>query len=537
MKKLYTLFILFISSTCLANDKEFFITNYEAVADGITINTQAIQTAINQAGIKGGKVIVPEGRFVTGPISLLSNVELHVVKGGFLLGSINRLDYGVPKAKPLISAHNQQNISITGEGEIDGRGYEMVQNLIQLLEQGVLQDSEWKTKRPGGINRCTLIDIVQCKNVLLKHITIKNSSSWVQDINRCDGVVIDSIKVESNAYWNNDGIDIVNSKNVTISNSFINSADDAIVLKSEAGEGWCENIVVTNCKLRSSANAFKLGTGSEGGFRNITVRNLEVYDTYRSAIALEAVDGGFLENIDIQNVNAVNTGNAIFIRLGHRNKDNKYSTVQNIRIANVKVQVPSGKPDKGYPMEGPLLKYPSGTKPALDGSMITKSISPWNHSGKESDVELYHHNVFPSSITGLPGQPVKNVVLENIEIIYEGGADKNKVWYPLDSLAKITEATASYPEFSMFGELPCWGLYARHLDGLTMKNIKMTVTGTEFRSAAIFDDVKRLSIDKIVIPSNFGSPIMVLNNVESPRIKKTTFKVSKQNAIKTTSLK
>lgn len=536
MKNIYFVFLLFLCGTCLAQKQTFIITDFGAKADGITLNTKVIQEAIDRAAIAGGKVIIPAGKFVTGPLQLKSNIELHIQQNGFLLGSIKRLDYGVPKAEPLISAHNQQNIAITGKGEIDGRGYEMVQNLLQLLEQGVLQDAEWKTKRPAENNRCKILDLIKCNNVLLKNITIKNSSTWVQDINQCDGVLMDSITVESNAYWNNDGIDIVNSKNVTISNSSINSSDDAIVLKSEGGEGWCENITVTNCKLRSSANAFKLGTGSEGGFRNITARNLEVYDTYRSAIALEAVDGGFLENIDIQNVNALNTGNAILIRLGHRNKTDKYSIVKNIRIANVKAQVPAGKPDKGYPMEGPLLKYPTGFKPS-EGPMITESVSPWNHSGKETDVTLYKHNVFPSSITGLPGHPVENVVLENIEIIYEGGTDKNKVWYPLDSLAKITEAEKSYPEFSMFGELPCWGMYVRHVDGLQMKNVKMSFAKPDFRTACIFDDVKGLQLNKISIPSYNSLPIVVLNNVSKPVIKKVIFPIDKNDAIKVTSMK
>lgn len=212
----------------------------------------------------------------------------------------------------------------------------------------------------GRRNRPKLITFVACNGVTIKNITLKNAAAWVQEYRLCNKVVIDHISVQSTAYWNNDGIDINNSKNVRITYCDINAADDAICLKSE-GEivDSCENIYIAHCRLRSSANAFKIGTGSKGGFRNIKVKQLKIYDTYRSAIAIEAVDGAFLENIDIKKVYAKNTGNAIFIRLGHRNKDSVHSTVKNVSIQKVYVQIPLDKPDKGYVREGPLLKYPS----------------------------------------------------------------------------------------------------------------------------------------------------------------------------------
>ena len=172
--------------------------------------------------------------------------------------------------------------------------------------------------------------------------------------------------------------------------------DDGICLKSEDRNRRCENIYIANCTVRSSASAVKFGTASWGGFKNITVRDITVYDTYRSAIALEVVDGGVMEDIDIRNIKATNTGNAVFIRLGHRNKDAVISKLRRVHIANVKATIPKGKPDKGYPMEGPLLRYP--------------------------------HNVFPASVTGLPGHPVEDVVLDNIDIQYEGGASKDSAY-------------------------------------------------------------------------------------------------------------
>jgi polygalacturonase len=319
-----------------------------------------------------------------------------------------------------------------------------------------------------------------------------------------------SLTVESVAYWNNDGIDINNSKNVSITNCNINSADDGICLKSEGNVlDSCVNVYVANCRIRSSANAFKLGTGSNGGFRNIRVDGLTVYDTYRSAVALEAVDGGFLENVDVRNVKATNTGSAILIRLGHRNKTDQYSTINNVHIASMYVEVPAGKPDAGYPIEGPGLKYPPGFTPVKG---VYKSVSPWNNSSVDNTAIVYEHNIFPSSITGLPGHPVRNVQLENIEIVYAGGADKNKAYLPVDSLTKITEAESAYPEFSMFGELPVWGLYVRHAEGVTMNNIKISTKTADFRVPMILDDVKRAELSGITVPASL-LPAILFNKV------------------------
>ncbi len=530
IRKLF-LFVLFIIATMnVFSQPGFLITSFGAKGDGQTMNTTAIQNAIDKAAVKGGNVVVPAGRFITGPVTLKSGVELHLSKNAFLLGSTNRLDYGNDSAKPLISAKGAVNISITGQGTIDGRGGELVENLIQQLKAHRLHDTQWPLKAPREEARPQIINFKECDGVMVKGITIKNSAAWVQSYVRCNGVTIDSIHVESVAYWNNDGIDIVNSKNVSISNCIINASDDAICLKSEGSFlDSCVNVSVTNCNLRSSANAFKLGTGSKGGFRNITVDGLIVYDTYRSAIALEAVDGGFLENVNIKNVKATNTGSAIFIRLGHRNKNDKYSRIKNISIANVYVQVPAGKPDKGYPMEGPTLKYPPGTKPS---NTAGQSVLPWNNSGKDTTAIPYLHNVFPSSITGLPNHQVQNVRLENIEIIYEGGADKSVAFFPADSLAGITEAVASYPEFSMFGELPSWGLYVRHVDGLVMKNIRMQYKKDDYRTAMIFDDVKDLQLTHITIPTIKEAPAIILNKVEKPSLQNINLPVAATKGIK-----
>jgi len=527
MKVITIIGCLFIFSILHARgqQKHFSIRDFGALPDGITNNAVAIQKAIDEAAKNGGgKVMVSRGRYVTGPIQLKSNVELYIHEEAVLLGSINILDYkSGNKTLPLISSEHTRNVSITGKGLIDGQSDYLMADIFAKLRAGIIQDASWKEegtwfkRRPGEGSRPMLIEFTGCDSVSVRNIRIQNGTGWIQDYRNCNYVVIDSIDVFSNTYWNNDGIDITDSKNVRITNCRVNSSDDGICLKSEDRNSLCENVYIANCKVRSSANAVKFGTASHGGFKNITVRNIEVWDTYRSVIAIEAVDGGVIENIDVQNMTGLNTGNAILIRLGHRNKDTVFSKVRNVYIANIKVQVPKAKPDKGYPLEGPLLKYPPGF--VKNPANLYQSVSPWNHSSIDTTAVVYPHNVFPSSITGLPGHEVENVTLENIEITYEGGGSRDVNYFPLDSLHAITEAETSYPEFSMFGELPAWGMYIRHVKGLTMRNVSLVLQNPDYRIGFLADDVKGFRMEKVNIPVCNALPAVLLNNVKEHSLK------------------
>lgn len=463
---------------------------YGAVGDGQTLCTTAFQNAINAANQNGGgKVIVPAGYYLTGQLVLKSGVNLHLENKATLFGSTDRRDYDNKFPLALIAAKNEQNIAITGKGTINGQGRELVVSMLDMLRKGIITDPEWKLKRPTENNRPNVIKFVNSNNVKIKGVTIKDASGWVQTYANCTNVNIDSIRVESTAYWNNDGIDIVDCKKVKITNSFFNAADDAICLKSENAEGSCEDIDIENCITRSSASGFKIGTGSLGAFKRIKVDHLTVYDTYRSAIALETVDGAVMEDIDIRNVVATNTGNAIFIRLGHRNHTERYSTIQRVYIGNVKAEIPSGKPDLGYPLEGPLPKIPP-------------------------------HNLMPSSVTGLPGHPVKDIVMENIDITYGGGAQKQIAEVPLNNLSSVTENVPGYPEFTMFGELPAWGLYIRHAEGVTLKNIKLNYVQNDFRPVIVSDDLKGFKITGLSVPATVQPPVIVLQNTSGTAFEK-----------------
>jgi hypothetical protein len=405
-----------------------------------------------------------------------------------VLGSTNRFDYtGLKRWLALILADGQADIAITGRGTIDGQGRELALNTDALYHAGKIEDPNYshRRRRPYEAQRPQIIELVNCQRIKISGVTMRNASCWVQTYSLCQDLTIDRIWVESNAFWNNDGLDIEDCQNVRITNCDVNAADDGICLKSEFKDAGNENIYIADCRVRSSASAVKFGTASHGGFRNVTVRNISVYDTYRSAIALESVDGGVLENIDIADIYARNTGNAIFIRLGHRNVDGEVGAAKNIRIKNVKAHVPFERPDVTYDLRGPALPF--------------------------------FHNPIPASITGIPGYRVENVTLEDIEITYPGRANKGMAYIPLSRLSAVPENESGYPEFTMFEELPAWGFYVRHVAGLAMKNICLRLADSDFRPAFVFDDVIDLEMDEVNLPVDLDEAQFVVKDVQQAR--------------------
>jgi polygalacturonase len=499
LKKIGLPFALVLFCFC-ANAQVFNIKDYGAVADGQTLNTLAIQKAIDAATAKGGgKVVVPAGVFLTGTINLKNGVELSLDKGAVLLGSTNLSDYQRnDRWYALILADKQNNIAITGYGTIDGQGNALAKNVIKLVKNGAIIDP-LKLNRPDEHFRPQLIELQRSTQVKIQHITLKNSSCWVETYNQCTDLLIDSITVQSTAFWNNDGIDIVDCKNVKVKNCNINAADDGICLKSSDPASACDNFEITDCKIRSSASAIKFGTASLGGFRNIKIDRIDIHDTYRNALSLEIVDGGAMENVNISNISAKHTGGAIFIRLGQRYGE-KPGSIKGIHIKNVTVEIPKGKPDVGYDIAGP------------------------------PEEDIYPHNLLPMEIVGLPGFNIHDVTLENINVTFGGGADKNHAYVSLDSLAKIPEREKEYPEFSMFGELPAWGLYVRHADGVQLKNVTVKYVEKDFRPAMVMDDVNNLAINGLNIPTA-DAPVIVLRGVNNQVIKNLKTPVSNKKAI------
>lgn len=481
--------------------KEFLVTDFGAKADGKTLNTAAIQKAIDAAfKSNGGCVVFPKGQFLSGSLLMKTNVSLRLDEGALLLGSTNPRDYakiefpGRPDAPKkddlsqmaLIVAHKANNIKLLGKGKIDGQGLKLALNIDSLHHAGIAVDPNYTTRRnrPNETMRPKLFRFSQCNNIVVEDLQLSNASCWGLSFELCTNLILNKLTIVNRAYWNNDGIDITDCKNVSITNCDLDTADDGICLKSYYPGFYNDGIFIANCSIKSSASAVKFGTASYGGFKNVVVKDIQVADTFRSAIAIESVDGGVIENISVSNINAVNTGNAIFIRLGHRGGD-KAGSIKNVSIKEVKVQVPFGRPDSNYDLRGPEVDF--------------------------------FHNPFPSSIVGIPGYEIENVSLENITISYPGRATKGMAYVPISRLEQVPEKIQDYPEFSMFGELPAWGFYVRHAKGLSFKNIKLTLDDVDFRPAFVFDEVQNLNMEQIDLPKEKSNQL-ILKNVNHSKI-------------------
>ena len=277
--------------------------------------------------------------------------------------------------------------------------------------------------------------------------------------------MIDGVTLDSRAFWNNDGFDIVDCTHAVIQNCFVNATDDGICLKSHHKDVCNDDVIVRHNTITSSASGIKFGTFGVGGFRNIQILDNVVYDTFRSAITIQSVDGGFAENILVDGLKSYNTANAIYLNVGQRRGD-KPSRMENITIRNLYAEIPVEKPDYGVDYEGPTL-------------------------------EDQPRNVLPCGIVGLEGQPIKNVKIENVEIHFPGGGDPLFAKVGTYELEKVPEMPKSYPEFSQFKELPAWGFYIRHAEGVHFQNVTLTAAEKDYRPAIVLDDVHVASFTNV----------------------------------------
>jgi polygalacturonase len=437
-------------------------------SNGTTLNTRSIQKAIDYISENGGGTLhFYVGRYLTGTILLKSNVTLHLHEGAILLGSTNPYDYDeVAHNATFIGAYRAENIAIIGQGVIDGQGRELCYNFLDQQQKNIIPD-RMIYDRAGY--RSQGVYLRECKNVTVKGVTIKSAAGWTFEPDQCEDMLIDSVTVIGHDFWNNDGIDIVDCKNLKLLNSFVDAADDAICFKSHDANAASDNVEVRNCVARSSASAFKFGTVSAGGYKNIRIINNKVYNTHRSAITIAIPDGGYADNILIDSLYAYNTSNAIYLRIGARNTSRPAGSLKNVVIQNMYCEIPATKADAGYPYEGPIEDNP--------------------------------RNISPASIVGLEGgHDIENVTLRNITIVYPGGGNEHYACRGLKAsdLDSIPEMPASYPEFSQFIELPAWAFWIRHAKNVLFENVTFKAKERDYRPAVVIQQSDGITLKNMV---------------------------------------
>lgn len=469
-----------------AGAKDYYAADFGAKADGTTLNSASIQAAVDFISANGGgRLVFTPGNWVTGTVYLKSDVTLHLEAGATILGSTNPWDYVKDSYigwTSMFFALRQKNIGITGQGTINGRGFETANHMVEYIHRGLFNDP-LKLDRPNEVNRPQNIYFRECDNVTIKNITLRDPASWNETYDQCHNVYVDGIIVDSKSYWNNDGIDIVDCEDVVIRNCYIDAADDIYCFKSHSANHMCKNVLLENCVGRSSANGVKFGTVSKGGFKDFVIRNITVFDTYRSAVTFAGVDGGIVENILVDGIRSIHTGNVIFLRTGKRWGRENTSQMKNIIIRNVYAEVPMDKPDANYNYEGPIEDLP--------------------------------RNISPCIIYGTPGQEIENVVMENMEIVMPGAGNPLYAFRGTseEELASIPEMTDVYPEFSQWKELPAWAFFLKHAKGITMRNITFKALEKDYRPAIVTDDVQGIKFEEVrfVEPESEGKTQIVTN--------------------------
>ena len=458
--------LLLLMNLCVFAD--FNVRDYGAKGDGKTLDSPAIDRAIQACCEQGGgRVLLPAGRYLSGSIHLKSNVELHLQAGCVIVAapaSMRAYDesekFDFPEYQDgghtyfhnsLIWAEGQENVSITGRGMIDGVGL-----------------TKKDTEKGGNVQGGSIgtgdkaIALKQCKNILIRDVTIYRGGHFAIIITGCERGTIDNVTIDTNR----DGIDIDCCKYITVSNTKVNTPnDDAIVLKSSYAlkrAVACEHILITNCivtgyklgtfldgtyvpeKVNWVCGRIKLGTESNGGYRDITISNCTCM--YSSGLAFEEVDQGLMDNILVTNI-ALNHVHhyPIYITTGCRNRGPKDvkepSRGQNIMISNIQ---------------------------ALDCDSLAGII-----------------------ITGMEQAPLKNIALQNIHIEYRGGGTKEQ------GKKEYREQGTNYPEPRWAGPTPAYGLYARHVEGLQLRNITFSLKKKDDRPAVIMKNVKNVAMSEI----------------------------------------
>jgi hypothetical protein len=360
------------------------------------------------------------------------------------LGSVNLRDYA--EAVPRFRSYTD---NYTDECLLYGEKLERV----ALTGRGVIDGQGAAFQGPYKV-RPYLLRLVECRDVVVEGITFRNSPMWVQHYLACDDVRLSGLTVKSHVNANNDGLDIDSCRRVTITGCNIDSGDDAIVLKSTSARP-CRDVVVSACVLRSSCNALKMGTESNGGFQNIVLTGCTIYDTRLAGVALEIVDGGTMDRVVVSDLTMTGVGAPLFIRLGNRARP-----------------------------------FQEGTdKPGL-GSLRNVTIS---------NIEATGANPTGCAIAGLPEAKIENLTLSNLRLSFAGGGTRE------EASATVAEEPEKYPEYAMFGRLPAYGLYCRHVNGLKLTNVQLQLAGEDKRHAVVLEDVKNATVDGLEAPYAQGA--------------------------------
>ncbi|APZ45561.1 glycoside hydrolase [Polaribacter reichenbachii] len=448
IKKAIVLFIFYLQFSVFATD--FNVIKYGAKADGITKDTKAVQAAIDACTKNGGgKVIIPAGKTVViGTIYLKDFVTLHIENGAILLGSPDYKDYTTDTHyntyknehhmdRCLIFARNAKSFAIEGYGTINGNG------------------SPKNFNRKKGNGRPMLLRFYKCNDIKIRNVNLINPAAWTSAWLYCNEIVVSGIKIVSNINHNGDGLDFDGCTNVRVSDSSFDNSDDSICLQTSNPDYPIKNVTVTNCIFKTKWGGMRIGLASRGNFESVTVSNCTFFDIKDSGLKIQMNEGGEMKNMTFTNLTMKNVPRPVFMTFCQQRA--------------------------GVDAPQEMLPYK-----AMHSFIFSNFIV--------DNRELDKNSAF--FLTGMPNHYIQDIQLNNIQFTVAGGGTKQ------DASNKIKEYTLEtignwWPEFSKVGTLPAYGLYARHIEGLTVNNFQVNTITEDKRPTLVFDDVKDGYIENI----------------------------------------
>lgn len=404
---------------------------FGAKGDGRTNDREALQRAIGACTGSGGSVYLHDGTFLTGQITLGTNMTLFIAPTATLMGiqSVDEGEYPARQAgtanttndpcqRRLIYGERLVHVRITGGGTIDGQG----------------DFAPWRSagrKVPERL-RPSILEIACSQDVEVSHLTLRRPGMWTQVYLECAGLVLRGLSVDTgNLPSNRDGMDICDCHDVLVEDCALRSQDDGICFKSGSAYG-CSNIVVRRCvvdKLGVSAgNCLKFGTASQGSLTQVVCSDLKLRNTGNTAVTLESVDGAAIDHVEVRDCEVSGAAQVISVILGHRR--GTIGSVSHLVFRNI--------------------RSASGAKPIA------------------------------CLLTGAAGHPLRDLQFIGVNLRFPGG-----VTHPA---AQTPEYGGDYPEGTHFGTLPAYGVFLRHVEGATFTDCSFSTDQPDARPWLVTDD-------------------------------------------------
>jgi polygalacturonase len=481
------------SAAATGNDagaRVYNIRDFGAKGDGKTLDTAALQAAIDTcARDGGGTVLVPAGKFVIGTTELRSNITLHLAASATLLGSGDGKDYHAVSAIPLrgdstlgdgnwalLFAVNAKNITVEGPGTIDGQGE-------QFFNYGSL------TPPPSGIGgdkRPYHLLFHRCENLVVRNLDLVRCAFHSIRVIQSERVHMDGLYIHNRVNINNDGFHFISAKYVTISNCTVLCQDDACALF-----GSCQFVTVTNCVFSTRWSVFRFGGGT---VKNIAVSNCLIYETYGCPIKIGA--GGMqLENLSFSNIIMQNVTGPIGINFSARSRNEAGGAP----LPGKSATVVAGQPAVANAAGSPAATFVRNISFSnIRASVVTEPVNSYKDMTTIGRVYPGEQN---SCITlnGTGDAMIENVSFDNVHVTYAGGGGAE-----LAAKRRIPQTTREY--FGVWGDEPvgppAYGLFARNVKGLTLHNVRFEVAKPDLRPALVFDNVHDAAINGLSVQGN-----------------------------------